>query len=204
MRVRRAIAKTTLKLSGWKLRTEPVPPDNVGLLIGAPHTSNWDFIMMLSITWSMGMSVKYLGKDSLFKRPFGWVMRVLGGIPVDRKNPVGVVADIVDRASSGEKFFLVITPEGTRAKGKFWKSGFYRIATEGNLPITLAYVDSATKTCGLGRTFRPSGDVHADMDLVREYYADKVGIRPELFTEPRLREERRGTGSAAQVENSEE
>ena len=199
MRVRRAIAKATLKLSGWKLRTEPVPPDNVGLLIGAPHTSNWDFIMMLSITWSMGMSVKYLGKDSLFKAPFGGLMRALGGIPVDRKNPVGVVEDVVDRASTGEKFFLVITPEGTRAKGKFWKSGFYRIATEGNLPITLAYVDGPSKTCGLGPTFRPTGDVRADMDLVREFYADKTGIRAGLFTEPRLREERRGSGSADQA-----
>lgn len=193
MRVRRAIARAAIKVAGWKLDSQPLPQENVGILIGAPHTSNWDFILMLCVTWDQGISVKYLGKHTLFKPPFGWVMRALGGIPVNRSNPVGVVEDVLARSRSGERFYLVITPEGTRGAGTHWKSGFYRIATEGNLPITLGYVDGPSKTTGLGVTFRPTGDVRADMDLVREFYADKGGVKPALRTEPLLREERRAS-----------
>lgn len=196
MRVRRAVARTVLKATGWKHRSQPLSQENVGILIGAPHTSNWDFILMLCITWDLGLSVKYLGKHTLFKRPFGWFMRALGGIPVDRGNPAGIVKDILMRARSGEAFYLVITPEGTRGKKELWKSGFYRIASEGNLPITLGYVDGPTKTTGLGTTFRPTGNVSADMDLVRDFYADKRGVRPELRTEARLREEAPGPGAS--------
>ncbi|NLF05952.1 MAG: acyl-phosphate glycerol 3-phosphate acyltransferase, partial [Actinomycetales bacterium] len=157
--------------------------------VGAPHTSNWDFIHMLAIAWDLGLHVRYLGKDALFRPPFGFVMRALGGIPVDRSNPSGLVADLVERARAGEDFNLVVTPEGTRSAGKYWKSGFWRIAVGAELPITLGYVDRTTMTTGLGLTFTPTGDVREDMDTVRAFYADKSGLRPERRTVPRLREE---------------
>lgn len=189
MRFRRLLARAIFAIGRYDHRSTVRPTDGVGVLVGAPHTSNWDFIFMLALTWDLGISVKYLGKKSLFKRPFGWFMRALGGIPVDRSNPAGLVEAVVARLEAGERFYLVVTPEGTRGKGRYWKSGFLRIATAANLPITLGYVDRPTRTTGLGLTFTPSGDVRADMDVVRAFYADKHGVRPALRTEPRLREE---------------
>jgi 1-acyl-sn-glycerol-3-phosphate acyltransferase len=145
---------------------------------------------MLAICWRHGFAPTWLGKNTMFKAPFGSIMRALGGIPVDRAHPGRLVQDVVERMRGG-KHFLVVTPEGTRARRKMWKSGFYRIATDAGLPVVLAYVDSATHTAGLGPTIPLTGDVTADMDMVREFYADKRGIRPELFTPPMLREESR-------------
>lgn len=144
---------------------------------------------MLAITWRHGFAPKWLGKHTLFKPPFGPIMRALGGIPVDRSNPAGLVDEIVRRIRANDRFFLVVTPEGTRGRGSHWKSGFYRIARATNLPLVLGYVDSVSRTTGLGPTIHLTGNVTADMDQIREFYADKRGIRPENFTPPRLREE---------------
>lgn len=184
--IRGGLASCFWAASRWKLRLEPLPDEGVGILIGAPHTSNWDFILMLAITWRAGVSAKFLGKHTLFRGPFGPLMRVLGGIPVDRRDPRGLVDDIVGRVRAGDRFYLVVTPKGTRSKVKFWKSGFYRIARDTDLPITLGYVDRTTMTTGLGPTFRLTGDVHADMDRIRAFYADKAGLKPANRTEPRL------------------
>jgi 1-acyl-sn-glycerol-3-phosphate acyltransferase len=189
--IRRVLASAFWALSRWKPRVEPLPAEGAGLLIGAPHTSNWDFVLMLAITWKAGVSAKFLGKDSLFRGPFAPIFRALGGIPVDRANPHGLVRDLVARVVAGEQFYLVVTPEGTRGKTEFWKSGFYYIAQETGLPVTLGFVDRTTMTTGLGPTIRVTGDKPADMDLVRAFYADKRGVRPERAGEPRLRDERR-------------
>ncbi|WP_435298862.1 1-acyl-sn-glycerol-3-phosphate acyltransferase [Timonella sp. A28] len=190
--IRRSIAKVGWKISKWEHVSTVVPePGKPSILIGAPHTSNWDFILMLGIAWELGIKVRFLGKDSLFKFPLGILMRALGGIPVDRKRPYGLVEDLVKQAKSDDSFVLVVTPEGTRGTGKYWKSGFYRIAMQTGVPITLGYVDRDTMTSGLGATFTPTGDVHADMDFVRDFYKDKSGLKPHLRTEPRLREEDR-------------
>ncbi|MFI2753866.1 1-acyl-sn-glycerol-3-phosphate acyltransferase [Cellulomonas sp. P22] len=189
MRLRRALARVFWTLSRWRLRTQSLPDEGAGILIGAPHTSNWDFVFMLAVCWHHGLNVRYLGKHTLFTGPFGWVMRALGGIPVDRRNPAGLVDDLVERVRKGELFYLVVTPEGTRSKGTYWKSGFHRIALDTGLPVTLGYLDRTTMTSGLGPTLRMTGDVRADMDKVREFYADKAGFNPELRTEPRLRDE---------------
>ncbi|QIK84657.1 1-acyl-sn-glycerol-3-phosphate acyltransferase [Sanguibacter sp. HDW7] len=189
MRFRRLLARAIFAMGRYDHRSTVRPTDGVGVLVGAPHTSNWDFILMLALAWDLGISVKYFGKKSLFTPPFGWFMRALGGIPVDRANPAGLVDAVVARLEAGERFYLVVTPEGTRGKGSYWKSGFLRIATATGLSITLGYVDNPTRTTGLGLTFVPTGDVRADMDVVRAFYADKHGVRPALRTEPRLREE---------------
>ncbi len=159
------------------------------MLIGAPHTSNWDFVIMLAIAWKLGVDVRWLGKKSLFAGWRGPIMRRIGGIPVDRENPGRVVSDVVAQVAAGEVFGLVVTPDGTRGSNDYWKSGFYRIARETGMPVTLGYVDRTTMTTGLGPTIELTGDVAADMDAIRFFYADKSGLRPELRTEPRLREE---------------
>jgi 1-acyl-sn-glycerol-3-phosphate acyltransferase len=187
--IRRLLARAYWSVSRWTHRSEPVPRDGTGILVGAPHTSNWDFVLMLAITWQLGLHIRFLGKRSLFAGPLGPLMRALGGIPVDRADPAGLVDEVIARVRAGERFYLVVTPEGTRGRADHWKSGFYRIARDTGLPVTLGYVDGRTRTAGLGPTLHPTGDVAADMDRIRAFYADKTGLRPENRTEPRLREE---------------
>lgn len=186
--IRRLLARAYWAVSRWTLDSEPAP-SRPTVLLGVPHTSNWDFVLMLAIAWRLGMRVRWLGKASLFR---GWrrpIMSGLGGIPVDRADPARVVADVVAGIHAGDTFGLVVTPEGTRGSGTHWKSGFYRIAREAGLPVTLGYVDRTTMTTGLGPTIELTGVVRADMDVIRAFYADKAGLRPELRIEPRLREE---------------
>ena len=186
--LRRLIARVYWRFSRWTLDTQPAPTTPT-ILVGAPHTSNWDFLLMLAIAWRLGVDVHWIGKDSLFRGPAGPLMRALGGISVDRSNAAHVVGDLVERMRSGTTFGLVITPDGTRSGHSRWKSGFYRIAMETGLPVTLGYVDRTTMTTGLGPTLTMTGDVKHDMDRVRAFYADKSGFRPENRVEPRLREE---------------
>lgn len=183
------LARFLWRLAGWRLVGEPPPPRGAGVLLAAPHTSSWDYLLMLGLTWQAGIPTRFLGKKELFRGPLGLLMRATGGIPVDRSGPSGVVGVVAARAAAGESFLLVVAAEGTRSRAEHWKSGFYRIATAAGVPITMAFVDGPTRTAGFGPTFRPSGDVAADMDVVRAFYADKNGLRPANRTEPRLREE---------------
>ena len=186
--IRRLLARAFWTFSKWKLVTEPAP-NRPTILIGAPHTSNWDFVVMLAIAWRLRVDVHWLGKHSLFTGWRGPIMRGLGGIPVDRSDPSKIVDEVVGRMRKGEVFALVITPDGTRGGHTHWKSGFHRLAMATGMPLTLGYLDTATRTTGLGPTLEMTGDIAADMDRIREFYADKRGIRPHLQITPRLREE---------------
>ncbi|WP_430645709.1 1-acyl-sn-glycerol-3-phosphate acyltransferase [Agromyces sp. GXS1127] len=193
--LRRLVSRVYWALSRWSLAGESAP-GRPSVLIGAPHTSNWDFVLMLAIAWHYGIDVRWLGKKSLFRGWRGPIMRGLGGIPVDRDDPSRVVGEVVARIRAGEVFGLVVTPDGTRGSNTYWKSGFYRIARETGMPVTLGFVDRTTMTTGLGPTFELTGNVATDMDRIRAFYADKAGVRPELRTEPRLRDESRDDGAA--------
>ncbi|MBB4138921.1 1-acyl-sn-glycerol-3-phosphate acyltransferase [Microbacterium invictum] len=182
------LARVYWFFSRWTLKTEPAP-SRPTVLIGAPHTSNWDFVLMLAIAWRLRIHVRWLGKASLFAGWKGPVMRRLGGIPVDRADAGRIVDEVVARVHSGDVFGLVVTPDGTRGANAHWKSGFYRIAHEAGMPVTLGYVDRTTMTTGLGPTLDLTGDVAGDMDRIRAFYADKAGLRPEFRSEPRLRDE---------------
>lgn len=186
--IRRLVSRLYWACSRWTLAGEPAP-GRPSVLIGAPHTSNWDFVLMLAIAWRHGIEFRWLGKQSLFTGWRGPIMRGLGGIPVDRADAGRVVDEVVARVRDGEVFGLVVTPDGTRGANTYWKSGFYRIARETGLPVTLGFVDRTTMTTGLGPTFELTGDVGADMDRIRAFYADKSGLRPHLRTEPRLSSE---------------
>jgi 1-acyl-sn-glycerol-3-phosphate acyltransferase len=185
---RRVIARLFWGFSSWRMVSEPAP-DRPTVLIGAPHTSNWDFVFMLAIAWRLDMRFRWLGKKGLFTGWRGPIMRGLGGIAVDRDAPSAVVSEVLDRIESGDVFGLVVTPDGTRKGHTYWKSGFYRIAREARLPVTLGYVDRTSKTTGLGPTIDLTGDVTRDMDRIRAFYVDKSGMKPEHRVEPRLREE---------------
>ena len=186
--LKRLLARLFWAASRWTLTAEATPTRPT-ILIGAPHTSNWDFVLMLAIAWRLDIEVHWLGKNSLFRGWRGPIMRSIGRIAVDRADPARVVNDVVAQVHSGSVFGLVITPDGTRGGNEYWKSGFYRIARETGMPVTLGFVDRTTMTTGLGPTLELTGDVAADMDRIRAFYADKAGLRPERRTTPRLREE---------------
>lgn len=186
--LRTAFARTILRLARW--RTVGRVPRS-GILVGAPHTSNWDWVAMLLLTWSDGVQARVLIKRELFRGPLAPLLRATGGIPLDRKNPGETVRSLLAEARKDDEFLLVLAAEGTRDKAEYWKSGFYRIAQQTGLPVSMGFIDGPSRTMGIGPTFTPSGDVGADMDRVRAFYADKRGIHPRKRTEPRLREEDR-------------
>ena len=162
-----------------------------GVLVGAPHTSNWDFLIMLLVMWQGRAKPRVLMKKEVFRGPAGRLLRALGGVPVDRRNPGNLVGALTAHAPAGRPFLIVVAAEGTRKKTEYWKSGFYRIAQRAGQPIVLGFVDGPSKRAGFGPTLWPSGDLTGDMDQIRAFYADKHGLRPALKTEPRLREEGR-------------
>lgn len=189
MRVRRSVARGLLKATRWRLVGE-MPA--TGILVGAPHTSTWDWVAMVMISWSNSRSPQVLIKHSYFDGPAGAILRRTGGIPLDRSNPGQTIRSLLDEAKKSDSFLLVIAAEGTRSKGEYWKPGFLRIAQQTGLPVVMGFIDGPTRTLGMGPTFTPSGDVAADMEIVRAFYADKHGIHPSKRTEPRLREEATG------------
>ncbi len=186
--MRSILAWLVLTLGRYR-RVNDAPDEPVMVLVAAPHTSNWDFPLMLAMAWSAGLSPRWLGKQEMFAGPMAPIFRALGGVAVDRENPGSLVADMAAQARSSSSLALVVPAEGTRSKGEYWKSGFYRIAREAEIPIALSYLDGPTRTGGFGPTIDPSKDVGTVMDEVRAFYADKGGVRPANKTEPRLREE---------------
>ncbi len=191
--LRRSIARVLLRLSRWQTAGE-VPERSV--LVGAPHTSNWDWVLTILLAWDYGVDIKLLVKKELFRFPLGPILRSTGAVCLDRSDPGGTIRSLIAEAKGGRPFLLGLAAEGTRSRGEYWKSGFYRIAQQTGLPITLAYIDAPARTVGWGPTFTPTGDVRTDMDVVRAFYADKTGIKPDGFTVPRLREEERGQGTS--------
>lgn len=185
--VRRNLARLLLRLSRWRTVGE-VPPQK-GILVGAPHTSNWDWVLTMLLAWDYDIHIHLLVKDSLFKGPLGSILRWSGAVELDRDNPGATIRRLIEQSEHDDTFLLGIAAEGTRSKGDYWKSGFYRISQQTGLPITLAFLDAPSRTVGWGPTFALSGDVRADMDRLRDFYADKTGIKPDGATVPRLREE---------------
>ncbi len=180
-----------LKLRGWKIEGD-FPSEKKFIALGAPHTSNFDFVVFLGVLGHFGKRARFIGKHTLFWGPFGWVMRRLGGIPVRRDRPEGLVDAVVEAFESAEDMILVIAPEGTRSKGTMWKSGFYRIASAAGVPIVPASVDGPGRTATVGKPIQVTGDVVADMDRLRAFYQSISGIRPGNETPILLAEEQRG------------
>ena len=187
--MRRTVGRGVLRVLRYELVSEEPPSEPVSVFVAYPHTSWLDLPLMLGISWASDITPGFLAKKQIFRAPFGGLLRWMGGIAVDRANPGTLVADLTERARSGRPLALVIAPEGTRGGTGHWKSGFYRIAGDADVPIVLGYVDRPTRTCGFGPSFRPSGDARADMDRVRAFYADKHGAKPMPSAVPSLREE---------------
>lgn len=177
-----------LWLAGW--RVEGRFPDTAkAVVIAAPHTSNWDLPLMLSVAYVLGVRPAWLGKRELFRSPFGWLMRWLGGVPVDRGARQNMVQQAVDGFGDVDRLHLVVPPSGTRSRATHWKSGFYHIARGARVPIVCAYLDYRRKAGGIGPVMMASGDIAGDMARIRAFYADITGKFPASTTPVRLREE---------------
>ncbi len=178
----RAASLALLKLGGWKLEGA-LPADAARcVMIAAPHTSNWDLPYTLMVAFALRLHIRWLGKASIFKFPFGGVMRWLGGLPVDRsKNNNLVQASAAVLKGSSGPLQLVVAPEGTRGKTREWKSGFYFIALEAGVPILLTYLDYGRKVGGIGPAFQPTGDIEADMVEIKRFYAGVRGRNADQF-----------------------
>jgi 1-acyl-sn-glycerol-3-phosphate acyltransferase len=186
--IRRGIGRAVLGAAGWRLDGERRMPARF-VFIAAPHTSNWDFVLMMATAFALGVRIRWLGKHTLFRGPLGWLLTRLGGIPVDRRTPARLVDALVERFRGADELRLAIPPEGTRHRVERWRSGFYHIALAAGVPIGLGFLDYATRRAGVGLFVQPTGDVGADMDRIRAFYCDIRGRRPDWQCEPRLREE---------------
>ena len=174
------LARLALRLTGWRVvGGAPAVPKYV--LIGAPHTSNWDFPVALMVCFALRLRVYWMGKASLFPPLLGGVMRWLGGIPVDRSRSGNLLQATVDAYISNQRLIVIVPPEGTRSKVTQWKTGFYYIARGAGVPIALGYLDFGKKEAGLSRMFEPSGDIVADMAEIQAFYAGFAGKNPGKF-----------------------
>lgn len=180
--VLRALSKFCLWLAGWRVVGQ-LPDYPKFVVVGAPHTSNWDFVMFLALAFILKGDLRYMGKKELFRWPVAGFFRWCGGVPVDRSKPQGLVEQTVQAIQEADHFQLVITPEGTRSLVGKWKMGFYHIAKQAEIPIVAGYVDSRTKTCGIGPAFTLADDMEADVAAIKTFFNDKVGINPGLTSE---------------------
>ncbi len=174
------LARLIMKLTGWRIADEP-PLHHKCVLIGAPHTSNWDFALFVLMAFIKKQDVHWMGKASLFPFPFKRLVIWLGGIPIDRNKTNNLVDQMVDYYASVDRLTVLIAPEGTRAKVERWKSGFYHVACKVEIPIVLGYVDAKNKTVGFGPDFIPTGDFDADIKKIQAFYADKQAINPQNY-----------------------
>ncbi len=173
-----SFCKLIYKLNTWKIE-DTLPNDLKMIVILAPHTTNWDFLIMLTAAYSLRIKPQWLGKHTMFKGPLGWFYKILGGIPIDRTKKSNAVEQIVKVINERDQIVIGIAPEGTRSKTKYWKSGFYHIALMAKVPIHFAYIDFPSKTAGVTGGFMPSGDIDADLKIIQNFFADKRGKFPE-------------------------
>jgi 1-acyl-sn-glycerol-3-phosphate acyltransferase len=182
------LARGVLTLFGWRIEGERPAPERF-VLIAAPHTSNWDFPLMLLFAAAFDIRIKFLAKHSLFFPPLGWLMRAFGGLPIVRHRNTNVVDDMAAAFDGYENLVLAVPAEGTRALTEYWKSGFYHIACQAKVPIVPSYLDFGQRRGGFGKPVLPTGDMRLDMAHFREFYQPMSGKFPDQFGPVRLREE---------------
>jgi 1-acyl-sn-glycerol-3-phosphate acyltransferase len=173
----------TLKFWGWKAEGK-LPGDPKFVLIAVPHTSNWDFPIMMAIAFKLKAKIYWMGKNSLFRKPFGTLFRWLGGIPIDRSRSANTVDSMIAVFNASERLIVIIPPSGTRKRVSQWKSGFYHIANGAGIPVVMGYLDYPAKRGGIGPAILPTGDISRDMAAIRHFYADIEGKYPQQRIRP--------------------
>ena len=172
------IAKLILKIIGWKMEGTP-PAVAKMVLVAAPHTSNWDLPVTMTLAFAFRVRINWLGKKELFRRPYTGLFRWLSGIPVDRSTSRNMVEQIAKMFHESESLIIVVPPEGTRGKVNYWKTGFYYIAHQADVPISLGFLDWKRKAGGFGPLVYPTGNIEADMETIKAFYAIVTAKFPE-------------------------
>jgi 1-acyl-sn-glycerol-3-phosphate acyltransferase len=183
------LSALTLKAFGWKL-AGGLPQHSHLIMIVSPHTSNWDFPVVMLFKWKLRLQGNYLGKHTLFSGPLGWFMRATGGTAVIRDENHQVVDQVAQIFRARRRFWLGIAPAGTRSYTEHWRSGFYRMALAAKVEIMPVRLDFSRKLMTIGEPFMPSGEVVEDMDLMRKFFKGAMGCRPDKMTPVRLRAEK--------------
>jgi 1-acyl-sn-glycerol-3-phosphate acyltransferase len=186
--MKKRLARWLLHLTGWQLVGTRPQCDHY-VLIAAPHTSNWDFPLMLIFAAAFDIRVTWMAKHSLFYPPMGWIMRALGGMPITRNRNQNVVAAMVAAFETAPHLVLLVPTEGTREKSEYWKSGFYHIARQAGVPIVPSFLDFGSKRGGFGPALVTGQSVTLDMQYFRDFYLDMQGKHAAQFGPVKLREE---------------
>lgn len=181
------LARASLGLFGWHSVFAALPAAK-GIIILYPHTSNWDFVIGVLYKLGVGLPASWIGKQSLFRWPLASLLVRLGGIPIRRDAHSGLVSSVLDEFAKHDWMWLAVTPEGTRKRTSYWKSGFYRIALAGGFPVGLGFIDYPTRTVGIGGYLYMTGDSAQDLARIRAFYADKHGRKPENEGDIQLRQ----------------
>lgn len=181
-RVGAPLARWLLALSGWRIAGAlPACPQFV--VIVAPHTSSWDFFFAVLAMLATDLKISWLGKHTIFRFPVGWLLRWLGGEPIDRAAPGRAVDSAIERFRAGQPWVLGLSPEGTRRRVEQWKSGFHRIAVAAGVPIVPVWIDYQAREVGIGAPFMPSPDEAADVSALRAVFRKGMAKYPERFAE---------------------
>ena len=170
-------SRLILGLAGWRIEGQ-LPPIPKFVLVGAPHTSNWDLPYTLLMAFALRANIHWLGKEAIFRRPFKAFFEWLGGIPVQRTQSRNLVEASVQLFHRHEQLILTIAPAGTRQRVLRWKTGFYHIACGAKVPIVLGFLDYARKAGGIGPVVNPTGNIDADLKTIRTFYDTVVGKHP--------------------------
>jgi tRNA (guanine-N7-)-methyltransferase len=181
----RRLAQLILKVTGWTTVGE-VPEAPKGVVIAAPHTSNWDGFVALTYKVAIGIDIRFFAKTSLFWFPLGTVLRGLGGVPLNRGRATSAVDQAVAMFEASETFYFALSPEGTRARREGWKNGFYRIAKAADVPVFLAVLDYGNKRVGIGGRVDLSDDIDADIEKFAKFYEGVEGRWPSKITPVRF------------------
>ncbi len=179
--MKNAFARFIYKLLGWKTKYDLPKELKKYVVVGAPHTSNWDGIFSPLGVWAMDLEFRFFVKKELFRFPFGGIIRWAGGLPVDRKKKEDLTTQVANYFKNSDSLIIGITPEGTRSPNPKWKKGFYYIAQKANVPIAFGYLDYKQKICGIGPLFEPSGDIEKDMLRLKKHFTQYTPKHPEKF-----------------------
>lgn len=174
-------SKFLLRIAGWRVNIS-VPDYPKCIICVAPHTSNWDFVLGKLAYASVGRKAGFLMKEAWFFFPLNLIFKAIGGIPVPKKRGSSLTDAIIAKFNSSSEMAIAITPEGTRSRTDKWHTGFLRIALGAKVPVVLGAIDYSTKTMTMERTFYPTGDMDADLLVVKDYYKPFKGLYPDKFS----------------------
>jgi 1-acyl-sn-glycerol-3-phosphate acyltransferase len=177
--MKKALIRLFFKSIGWKINEASLPKVQKCVIAVGPHTSNWDFIYGRLAFSLFGIQPKILIKSDLFFPPLGWILKALGGIPVNRSKRNNITDQAAKLFEENEQMYMVFTPEGTRSYNPNWKKGFYYIAQKASVPIYVCYIDFKTKTGGFHSQFDPTGNVEEDITAIKKILSQYEGRFPE-------------------------